>query len=132
MNTKEIDFVKYGEEIWGAECACDIPFDVKRLYYIYNVKGSDSRGAHAHKELDQVFVMIKGACTMFLDDGIETKSIRMDNSTKALFVGKRVWHEMTDFSEDAIFVAFASAEYSESDYIRNYQEFKRYIGVDRE
>lgn len=131
MNIREINFTNYGDGFWGAECTREIPFDVKRLYYIYNVKGTESRGAHAHKELDQVFFMIKGACTMLLDDGSEIKSIRMDDPTRALFVGKMVWHEMIDFTDDAVFVAFASAEYSESDYIRNYQEFKTYIGEEQ-
>jgi len=127
MDIKEIDFIHSMDRI-DAKYDSEIPFDVKRVYFIYGVKDAESRGAHAHKKLDQVFFMIKGSCTMVLDDGRNIREVRMKNCDKALLVNHLVWHEMKDFSEDAVFVALASAQYDEADYIRNYQQFLQYIG----
>ena len=103
----------------------DIPFPVRRCYYIYDTKPDQPRGAHAHKALEQIFICVSGSCDMTLDDGKKKTVIRMDNPATGVHVGPMVWHEMSNFSANCIFLALASAPYDESDYIRNYDDFKK-------
>lgn len=102
----------------------NIPFDIKRTYFLYNLN-DESRGFHAHKELEQVALCIKGNCTVLLDNGKEKQSVRLTGSSKGIRINKMIWHEMHDFSDDCIFVVFASEHYDENDYIRDYEVFLR-------
>jgi len=101
----------------------NIPFNIKRVYYLVNTKQGVSRGFHAHKELEQVAVCVSGSCNMLLENGSEKVTVLLDSPVKAIRIEPMVWHEMHDFSEDCVLLVLASDYYDESDYIRDYQEF---------
>ena len=103
----------------------EIPFPVRRCYYIYDTKPQQPRGAHAHKALEQVCMCVSGSCDIKLDDGKSQTVIRMDNPATGVYVGPMVWREMFNFSKDCVFLVLASQPYDESDYIRDYSEFKK-------
>lgn len=105
----------------------DIPFAVKRVYYIFGIKEGDIRGLHAHKTLHQVMVCVNGSCTIVMDDGFNKTNVLLASPDIGLDIGPRVWHEMKDFSSNAVLLVFASDWYDEDDYIRNYDEFISYI-----
>ncbi len=106
------------------ELGKEMPFPVKRIYYIYGVPSKDiRRGYHSHKALRQLCLCTSGSCTMMLDDGKERCDFVLDSPDKALYIGPGIWREMYDFSEDAVLMVLASEEYSEDDYIRDYDEF---------
>jgi dTDP-4-dehydrorhamnose 3,5-epimerase-like enzyme len=102
----------------------DIPFEIKRIYYIYANKDDIRRGFHAHKELQQMLICVHGTCKILLDDGSEQNEIILDDPARGLFVDRMIWREMFDFSPDAVLLVLASAKYSPEDYICNYDEFK--------
>jgi dTDP-4-dehydrorhamnose 3,5-epimerase-like enzyme len=102
-----------------------IPFDVKRVYYIFGTQPGVSRGFHAHRALKQVAVCVTGKCRMVLDDGQRREEVLLDSPTKGLLIGDLVWREMHDFSPDCVLLVLASEHYSETDYIRSYEEFKQ-------
>ena len=106
-----------------AESNKNIPFEIKRLYYILDAKLDVPRGFHAHKELYQIAFCIKGKCKMIMDNGIEKQEVWIDQQTKGLKIPPMVWHEMHDFSEDCVLLVLASDHYDESDYIREYDSF---------
>ena len=121
-----INFKSLGDERGGLvalEAHEDIPFDIKRVYYLSGTKSSVARGFHAHKELRQVAVCITGQCRFIMDDGSAKKEIIMDSPDKGIVIDKMQWHEMHDFSEDCVLLVMASDHYDESDYIREYKEF---------
>jgi len=101
----------------------DIPFNIKRVYYIFNTHANVSRGGHAHKNLEQIVICLKGSCRFILDDGKKREEIILDNPTRGLMIVKNTWREMHDFTSDCILMVLASEHYDESDYIRNYQDF---------
>ena len=101
----------------------NVPFKVKRIYYILDAKPDVPRGFHAHKELMQLAFCIKGSCNMIMDNGIEKQQVRIDKSNIGLMIPPMVWHEMHDFSDDCVLLVLASEHYDEADYIRNYDEF---------
>lgn len=101
-----------------------LPFDIKRVYYIYKTKPGVARGFHAHKKLHQVAVCISGSCRMVLDNGLVRESVAMDSSTLCIDLPPMLWHEMYDFSEDCVLLVVASDYYDEDDYIRDYDRFK--------
>lgn len=101
----------------------NIPFDIKRVYYLFGTKDGVSRGFHAHKELKQIAVCLTGSCKFIMDDGKEKEEILLDSNSKGLLVDVMQWHEMYDFSENCVLMVLASDYYDESDYIRNYENF---------
>ena len=101
----------------------NVPFKIKRVYYLFDTKDGVRRGFHAHKELQQLAVVVKGSCWFHLDDGKCTQQVMLNNPAKSLLLPPMLWHEMYDFSDDCILMVLASDHYDESDYIRNYQEF---------
>ena len=101
----------------------NIPFEIKRVYYIYDTPEGKRRGFHAHKSLEQVAVCIKGACSFLLDNGKEKVNYRLSSPTNGLIIGTMLWHEMYDFTKDCILMVLASELYYESDYVRNYNQF---------
>ncbi|ARG97148.1 dTDP-4-dehydrorhamnose 3,5-epimerase [Legionella micdadei] len=109
------------------EQGSNIPFNLKRAYYIFNTKADVSRGFHAHKNLQQLAVCVAGRCRLVLDDGTNRQEFWLDSPTKGLPIESMVWREMHDFSPDCVLAVFASEEYNESDYIRSYQEFKNRV-----
>ncbi len=101
-----------------------VPFDVKRVYYMFDTGGGISRGFHAHRELKQVAVCLAGRCRMVLDDGMRREESWLDSPTRGLLIEGMVWREMHDFSPDCVLLVFASEHYDEEDYIRDYEIFK--------
>ncbi len=100
-----------------------IPFEIKRVYYIFDTKEGVERGFHAHVNLKQIAIAVKGSCTFVLDDGKKREEIKLDNPNKGLFIEGLIWREMKDFSSDCVLVVLASEHYDESDYIRDYSKF---------
>ena len=105
----------------------DIPFDMKRIYYIFDTKPGVVRGHHAHKTLEQMLICVSGSCTIVLDDGEKRSEVVLSDPSTGLYIGANIWHEMKDFSEGAVLLVLASDFYNENDYIRNYDEFMIYI-----
>ena len=108
------------------EGGVDIPFDIKRVYYLYDVPGGESRGAHAYKELYQLIVAASGSFTVTLDDGHEKKSFNLNRSYYGLLVPPGLWRDLDDFSSGAVLLCLASEHYDAADYIRDYDEFLKY------
>lgn len=104
----------------------DIPFDVKRVYYLYDVPGGESRGAHAHKTLYQLIIAASGSFTVTLNDGCKTKSFNLKRSYYGLLIVPGIWRVLDDFSSGSVLLCLASDHYQESDYIRDYKMFKTY------
>lgn len=129
---KWIDFPSLGDERGGLVAvevgqAKAVPFDIKRVYYIYQTEQGVSRGYHAHKQLKQIAICVAGKCRMVLDDGSSREEVWLNCPTKGLVIEDMVWREMHDFSTDCVLLVLASEHYSESDYIRNYEDFLRQV-----
>lgn len=105
----------------------EIPFEIKRIYYIYDTKPEFPRGAHAHRELEQVLIMMEGSCELVLNDGKNIKNIILNRPDMGIFIGKNMWREMKNFSYGAKLLVLASDFYNEKEYIRNYDEFLRIV-----
>ena len=105
----------------------DIPFRIKRVYYMYATADGVVRGKHAHKNLEQILVCIHGSCKVKLDNGRETKVVPLEQPYEGLYVANNMWREMYDFSEDAVLMVLASELYDEKDYIRDYDAFLRMV-----
>ena len=110
--------------IYGGE---HVPFQIRRIYYLYDVPGGESRGGHAHIALQQLIVSVMGAFDVILDDGNERKKIHLDRSYYGLYVPTMIWRELENFSSGGICLVLASEVYDEKDYIRDYPEFLRII-----
>jgi dTDP-4-dehydrorhamnose 3,5-epimerase-like enzyme len=100
-----------------------IPFDIKRVYYLFGTKPGVARGFHAHKALKQVAVCVTGKCKMLLDNGTEKAEVWLDSPIKGVVIDSMVWREMHDFSADCVLLVLASEHYDENDYIRDYEGF---------
>lgn len=105
----------------------NVPFDIKRVYYIFDTKKGIERGFHAHFNLQQICIAVKGSCTFVLDDGKNREEIKLANPNKGLFIEGLMWREIKNFSEDCVLIVLASEQYDESDYIRDYQIFKKEV-----
>lgn len=130
MDIKKIKFQKHGDDrgmLVALEVAKEIPFDIKRVYYIYDTLADVRRGFHSHKKLKQVLICVSGSCKIHLDNGYETAEVILDKPHEGLFLEHDVWREMYDFSEGAVLLVLASELYDESDYIRDYKKFKEYV-----
>ena len=110
----------------------DIPFKIKRVYYMYDTKDGVTRGYHAHKSLEQILICIHGACKIRLDNGFEKKVVALEKPYEGLYVANSMWREMFDFTSDAVLLVLASELYDESDYIRDYDEFLEYAKTHKE
>jgi len=102
-----------------------VPFDIKRVYYIFGTRPGVARGFHAHKALKQVAVCVTGKCRILLDNGIEKADVWLDSPARGIVIREMVWREMHDFSPDCVLLVLASEHYDEDDYIRNYEDFIR-------
>lgn len=100
-----------------------IPFDIKRIYYLYDVPGGSERGGHAHKNLHQLFISMSGSFDILLDDGKNSKKVNLNRSYYGLYVGPMVWRELDNFSSGSVCMVLASDIYDESDYYRDYSDF---------
>lgn len=105
----------------------DIPFEIKRVYYMYDTKQGVRRGFHAHKTLEQILVCIHGSCKILLDNGSQKKIVPLEKPYEGLYIANDIWREMYDFSADAVLMVLASEIYMEEDYIRDYDEFLKFI-----
>ncbi len=109
--------------ITALENNISLPFEIKRVYFLYDVPGGECRGGHAHKELEQLIVAVSGAFDVMIDDGNEKKVIHLNRPFRGLHIVPGIWRELLNFSSGAICLVLASALYQESDYIRNYTDF---------
>ena len=111
------------------EAGRQIPFDIQRVYYVFDTKPGVSRGFHAHHALRQLLVAVSGSCTLVLDDGTSRDEVRLDDPALALTIDGLVWREMRDFSPDCVLMVLADRAYDESDYIRDHDEFVAAVGA---
>ena len=131
MEIKKYLFEEHGDErgqLVALEENKDIPFEIRRVYYMYDTTEGVTRGKHAHKNLEQILICIHGSCKVMLDDGRDKQTVLLDKPNEGLYVSNVMWREMYDFSPDAVLMVLASQLYDESDYIRNYDEFLKFIG----
>lgn len=127
---KSISFKPLGDErgsLVALEGNKSVPFDIKRVYYIFGTKEGVSRGFHAHQNLKQVAVCVTGSCRFVLDNGKQREEVVLDKSTTGLLIEDLTWREMHDFSPDCVLMVLASEYYDESDYIRDYEEFLKIV-----
>ena len=130
MDIRKIEFVRHGNSdgsLVAIEELKDVPFQIRRVYYIYDVAENVIRGHHAHKSLEQVLICVHGSCKIRLDNGTESETVILDKPNEGLYVSNAVWREMSDFSQGAVLMVLASKLYDESDYIRDYNEYLRYM-----
>ncbi len=130
MEIKMYDFQQHGDKrgmLVALEEMKDIPFEVKRVYYMYDTVAGVRRGYHAHKALQQILIAIHGSCKIHLDDGTDTAEVVLDKPYEGLYLSNNVWREMYDFSDDAVLMVLASEYYDENDYIRNYHDFLKFV-----
>ncbi len=104
-----------------------IPFEIKRVYYLYDVPSTSRRGGHAHKNLSQVLIAISGSFDVILKDGKNKQTINLNKPDRGLLITKNTWRELENFSSGAVCLVVASAVYDENDYIRNYSDFLKYV-----
>lgn len=102
-----------------------IPFDIARVYWIYDVPGGESRGSHAYRELQEVIIALSGSFEVFLDDGMAQKVATLNRAYYGLYVPNMIWRRMQNFSTNAVALVLASLPFSPGDYIRDYSEFQR-------
>lgn len=105
----------------------NLPFQLKRIYYLHGLDPTGHRGKHAHYKLQQIAVCISGSCTFLLDDGIIAEEVALNNPNQGLCLHPMIWHEMYDFSRDCCILVLASDYYDEADYIRDYDVFLQYV-----
>lgn len=104
-----------------------IPFDIKRVYYLYDVPGGETRGGHAHKQLQQLVVAMTGSFDVLLDDGYNKKRIHLNRSYQGIIISRMIWRELDNFSSGSVCMVLASEYYDEFDYYRDYEEFLREV-----
>ena len=130
MNIEKVDLVSHGDsrgQLVAIEEYDEIPFMIKRVYYIYDTNSDVTRGCHAHRTLKQLLVCVSGNCKIRLDDGKESQIVLLGKPNEGIIICDTIWREMFDFSKDAVLLVLASDIYDEKDYIRDYQEFLKYV-----
>lgn len=128
-------FQQHGDErgrLVALEEMKDIPFEIKRVYYLYETREGVHRGFHAHKNLEQILICIHGSCDVLLDNGTEKKVISLEKPYEGLYVPNNMWREMYNFSSDAVLMVLASEYYKEEDYIRDYEVFLKMCKKDED
>ena len=105
----------------------DVPFDIKRVYYLYDVPGGEVRGGHAHRHIEQVIIAASGSFDVVLDDGVKRARFMLNRSYYGLYVPTMVWRELENFSSGSVCLVLASDHYDEADYIRDLHEFREAI-----
>ena len=131
-NCKIIDFPKIADprgNLTFIEANRHAPFDIKRVYYLYDVPGGAERGGHAHKDLHQLIIAMSGSFDIVLDDGREKKRFHLNRSYYGLYVCPMIWREMDNFSSGSVCLVLASQLYDPADYYRDYAEFQKALGT---
>ncbi len=132
MNTKMIEFkdiidvhnqVRPMGHLTPIEAGIDVPFDIKRIYYITRVPENTTRGFHSHRDLEQVLLCLNGSVEIVVSTPYESETILLNDPSKGLYIGPMVWREMKNFSAGSVLLVLASEHYDENDYIRDYDEY---------
>jgi dTDP-4-dehydrorhamnose 3,5-epimerase-like enzyme len=126
-----IDLPKIGDprgNLTFIEAGRHIPFKIERVYYLYDVPGGASRAAHGHKRLHQFMVAMSGSFDMILDDGFRQKTVNLNRSYKGLYISPMIWRELNNFSSGSVCMVLASEHFDESDYYREYRDFRAAVG----
>ena len=126
-NCKKILFPKiedYRGNLAFVENLKHIPFEIKRIYYLFDIPKGSKRGGHAHKDLHQIIIPISGSFEVIIDDGIKNKRILLDKANEGLLITPYIWREIENFTEGSIALVLASNFYDEKDYFRDYENFK--------
>ena len=130
MNYKILSFDVFGDsrgKLISLEGNKNVPFEIKRVYYIYDTSPEQDRGMHAHQNLEQIVIAMDGACQFVLDDGRARKSVWLNRPDVGLYIGKNMWREMRHFSYGCKLMILASDHYDENEYIRDYLLFKKMV-----
>ena len=130
MEIKTYTFPPHGDDrgqLVAIEAMKDLPFAVKRVYYIYDTLPGVRRGFHAHNNLQQILICVSGSCKIHLDNGEDTAEVLLDKPNEGLYIANNMWREMYDFTPGAVLLVLASAYYDEADYIRNYDDFMKMV-----
>lgn len=130
MEIRKYSFLPHGDargQLVALEEMKEIPFNIKRVYYIYDTLEGVRRGFHAHKNLEQILICVHGSCKVLLDDGTEQETVLLDKPYEGLYIANNIWREMFAFSPDAVLLVLASSLYDEADYIRDYEKFLEFI-----
>mgnify|MGYP002520495607 CR=1 FL=1 len=114
-----------------AENFKQIPFEIRRVYWVYDVPGGENRGGHAYKENEEVIIALSGSFDVILDDGVEKKRFSLNRSYYGLYVPKGVWREIDNFSTNSVALILSSTLYDEEDYIRDYSDYKIWLQHER-
>lgn len=133
MDIQKYTFPPHGDErgqLIAIEEQKDLPFTIKRVYYIYDTLPNVRRGFHAHRNLQQILICVTGSCKIHLDNGSETAEVTLDKPNEGLYIANNMWREMYDFTPGAVLLVLASEYYDEADYIRNYEDFQKMIRGD--
>ncbi len=126
MNYEIINFKIHGDNtgsLIAVETGREVPFIIRRVYYIYGTARNALRGRHAHSRLEQLIFCPSGSCDFMLDDGFTRETVKMDAPNKGLYIKGNIWREFTNFSPDCVVMVLASESYDDGDYIKDYQEF---------
>lgn len=129
-NTRMLKFAVMGDDrgsLVAVEGEKSIPFPIARAYYIFGTSEGVRRGYHAHADLNQVAICVKGRCSFLVDDGTTRATVELGSPTEGLLIGPMIWREMFDFSEDCVLLVLASKHYDAADYIRDYDEFLKTV-----
>ena len=129
---RRIDFPKVTDErgnLTYIEQNEHVPFDIKRVYYLYDVPGGESRGGHAHRELEQVIIAANGSFDLILDDSEQRERVQLNRSYYGIYMPPGIWRELENFSSGSVCLVLASKKYDEDDYIRNYDRFVQWNQV---
>lgn len=130
MNYKMIRFEVHGDErgkLVVVENLKGVPFKIERVFWIFDTLPDQERGKHAHKEIEELIIAIDGACQFILDDGSAQKTVWLNRPDIGLYIGKNMWREMQHFSYGCKLMVLASKPYVASDYVSDYEEFKRSV-----
>lgn len=130
FGVKLIELKAFGDErgsLIALEKNHNVPFDIKRVYYIYDTKRNVPRGSHAHRQLEQLLICVTGSCKIKLDNGKSSEVVELNSPELALYIGKNIWREMFDFSQGCVLMVLASEYYNPEEYIRDYQDFLKNV-----
>jgi dTDP-4-dehydrorhamnose 3,5-epimerase-like enzyme len=130
MEIERIQLQTHGDDrgmLIALEQQRNVPFEIRRVYYLFGTRGDVHRGRHAHRHLNQLAVTVRGSVTFLLDDGSGPEEVVLDDPSQGLLLGRMVWRELYDFSDDCVLMVLADQLYDQSDYITDYADFLREV-----